>query len=67
MGWEAWAKRASQSNMRGTLKEAVLSITPDYSIARPPTFWCSPMSRLFGSGRKVMIVAPRSLPGNLNS
>src|ERR1700674_3979089 len=34
--WRRTARRIKR------LKEAVLSITPDYSIARPPTFWRSP-------------------------
>src|SRR6202035_1908621 len=33
--WRRTARRIKR------LKEAVLSITPDYSIARPPTFWRS--------------------------
>src|ERR1700730_12370476 len=39
--WRRTARRIKR------LKEAVLSITPDYSIARPPTFWRSRRSHVF--------------------
>src|ERR1700726_2755445 len=38
--WRRTARRIKR------LKEAVLTISPDYSIARPPTFWRSPQRRV---------------------
>src|ERR1700687_3215042 len=38
--WRRTARRIKR------LKEAVLTISPAYSIARPPTFWCSSINQV---------------------